>query len=100
MNYGGFNFFAEADVAILQAVVRGEHVIQGMRNKTLRQALPKKSSGQVARIIKRLRLHGLIRKVGSTQKYYVTELGRAIITTALELTRMVLIPELAKNTAT
>ncbi len=87
-------------MAILQAVVRGEHVLQGMRNKTLREALPKKSSGQVARIIKRLRLHGLVRKVGSTYKYYVTDLGRAIITTALELKRMVLIPELAHTMAT
>ncbi len=63
-------------------------------------ALPKKSFGQVARIIKRARVHRLIRKVGSTYKYCVIELGRAIITTTLKLKRMVFISELAKTMLT
>ena len=98
-NYRGFNFFAETDVVLFEAVVRGENVIQGFRNKTLRQSLPGKSSGQIARALQRLRVHGLIRKVGRTYKYYVTDLGRTLITAGLKLKRLVLIPEIAKAMA-
>ena len=98
-NFRGFNFFAETDVTLFEAVVRGENVIQGFRNKTLRQALPDRSSGQIARALQRLRVHGLIRKIGRTYKYYVTELGRTLITAGLKLKRLVLIPEVARAMA-
>jgi hypothetical protein len=44
--------------------VRGEFNISGLQNKTLRLHLPDLSSSQVSRLIKRLRTHGLIKKVG------------------------------------
>lgn len=43
--------------------------------------------------------HGLIRKIGSTYKYYITELGRTVITMGLKLKNLVLIPELARAMA-
>jgi hypothetical protein len=95
--YRGFNFFADEDVALFEAVLSGENVIQGFRNATLRERLPvRKSPGQTSRILKRLWSHGLIKKVGGTYKYYVTDLGRSLITTALKVKRLVLIPELAR----
>jgi len=61
-------------------------------------ALPggvRKTSAQVSRLLKRLRLHGLIRKAGRTYKYYLTQFGKQVITTGLKLRELVLIPQLA-----
>jgi predicted transcriptional regulator len=47
-------------------------------------------------MLKRLRMHGLIKKVHGTYKYYLTRLGRKVITTALKLKTMFIIPSLAE----
>ena len=93
-NYKGFNFFSTQDPALFVALVRGEHTISGLRNKHLRAQLDI-SSGRVSRILKRLRVHGLIKRIGRTYKYYLTELGRRVVLTGLKLTDMVVIPQLA-----
>jgi hypothetical protein len=67
--YRGFNFFDEEDVEVLEAIGQGEFCISGMQNKTLRQLLPGRSSARVSRTIKRLRLHGLIKKTARSYKY-------------------------------
>ena len=93
----GFNFFAHEDIALFEAVLPGEHFLQGFRNSTLRAHLPvPKSPGQVSRILKRLWMHGLIRKIGGTYNYYLTDLGRSLITTGLKVKELVFIPELAR----
>ena len=38
----------------------------------------------VGRILKRLRLHGLIKKIGKTYKYYLTELGQRAVLVGLD----------------
>jgi len=86
-------------VHLFEVIVRGEHTIQGFRNANLREHLPDKSPGQVSRILKRLWSHGLIKKIGSTYKYYITELGRTVITMGLKLKNLVLVPELARAMA-
>ena len=48
-----------------------------------------------ARLLRRLRVHGLIKRIGRTYKYYVTDLGRRVLLTGLKLTEMVVIPQLA-----
>lgn len=53
------------------------------------------SPSQVSRLLKRLRLHGIIKKVGKTYKYYLTELGRHVMVAGLTLKSMFLIPEFA-----
>jgi len=45
--------------------------------------------------LKRLRLHGLVKKVGHTYRYYLTLLGKQVIASGLKLKNMVLIPQLA-----
>jgi len=80
---------------LLCSLVRGEFNISGLQNKTLRHHLPEFSSGQVSRLIKRLRTHGLIKKVGRSYKYYLTTFGKDVIATALELRELVIIPQLA-----
>jgi hypothetical protein len=93
--YKGFNFFASADLNVFLALVRGENTISGFRNTELRERLPDQSSGQISRYLKRLRVHGLIKRVGATYKYYITELGRKVVLTGLKLKELFLIPALA-----
>jgi len=93
--YRGFNFFSDADDSVLKAVARPEFTISGMRNRDLRKHLPDKTPGQVSRCLKRLRVHGLIKRVGRTYKYYLTARGRRAILTGLKLREMVVIPLLA-----
>lgn len=94
-NYKGFNFFSKEDEAILVAVADGKFTLKGITNKELRKLIPDKSSGQLSRILKRLRLHGLLKKVGKTYKYYLTVLGRQVIVAGLKFKNMSLIPDLA-----
>src|SRR5271166_6049262 len=95
-SYRGFNFFSEQDQSLFEIIVRGEHTIAGFRNADIRKHLPDKSPGQVSRLLKRLWMHDLIKKVGATYKYYITELGRTAITMGLKLKELVVIPELAR----
>ncbi len=91
----GFNLFSQEDTSLFRTLLRGEFFISGFTNKDLRQLLPNKNSGQITRLLKRLRVHGLIKKVGRTYKYYLTEFGRQALVMALKLREMVVIPELA-----
>ena len=98
-SYPGFNLFDADDEALFSAIARGEFHISGMQNKTLRRLLPDTNSGQMSRLLKRLRVHGLIKKVGHTYKYYLTRFGKAVITTGLKLRELVIIPQLAFDSA-
>ncbi len=92
--YKGFNFFSDDDQQIFLAIARGEFNIRGFQNKDLRLRLRNKTTSSVCRIIKRLRTHGLIKKITRSYKYYLTVFGRKVITTGLKLKELVIIPEL------
>ena len=92
--YRGFNLFHGDDLELFRAVTHGEFNINGFRNSDLRRILPGKTSGQFSRIIKRLRKHGLIKKVRHSYKYYLTSLGRRTTMVALKLREMFIIPSL------
>ena len=94
-SYKGFNFYDEYDHKLLEVLARGEFNINGLQNKSLRSYFPNKSSAAISRILKRLRSHGLIRKVAHTYKYYLTKLGKAVITIGLAIKEMIVVPELA-----
>ena len=98
-SYPGFNLFNTDDENLLRVIARGEFNITGMQNKMLRRFLPDKNSGQVSRLLKRLRVHGLIKKVGHTYKYYLTHFVKAVITTGLKLRQLVIIPQLALSSS-
>jgi hypothetical protein len=73
-SYRGFNFFEPVDAQILLALESGEFNINGFRNKSLRKKLSDSlSASAVSRILKRLLLHGIIKKVKNTYKYYLTK---------------------------
>jgi hypothetical protein len=94
-NYKGFNFFSNDDLEIMHAIARGEHAITGFRNVDLKRHLRRFSSGQISRHLKRLRVHGLIKRIGCRYKYYLTKLGRRAVLTGLKLRKLFVIPQLA-----
>jgi hypothetical protein len=93
--YRGFNFFDDDDQMLFEILCRGEFFIHGFRNRSLRDHLKRFRSSQISRLLKRLRLHGIIKKVGKTYKYYLTELGRHVAIAGLTLKNLFLIPEFA-----
>jgi len=93
--YRGFNFFDDDDQTLFEILCRGEFFIHGFRNRSLRDHLKRFRSSQISRLLKRLRLHGIIKKVGKTYKYYLTELGRHVAIAGLTLKNLFLIPEFA-----
>src|SRR5262249_60332592 len=80
------NPLAAADVALLEAVNRGEVLLNGFRNRDLRAVLfpaaapaspeaATRQSARVTRLIRLLRAHGVIAKVAKTHRYQVTAAG-------------------------
>ena len=94
-SYRGFNFFDPEDEELFEALGRGEFNITGFQNKDLRLRVKGKNTGQVSRLMKRLRTHGLIKKVGRTYKYYLTGLGKQVTALGLKLKNLHIIPELS-----
>jgi predicted transcriptional regulator len=90
-NYKGFNFFSKNDLMILTAIIRGEFNINGFRNKNMQKLLGFNDS-KISRLIKRLRVHGLIKKVSNSYKYYVTKIGKETIIMAQKIKELVLVP--------
>ncbi len=93
--YKGFNLLSEEDSSWLRLLLHGEFVLKGFANKDLRQHLPGKNSGQITRLLKRLRVHGLIKRAGKCYRYYLSDFGRRAATLALKLREMIIIPQLA-----
>lgn len=80
------NPLAPEDVSLLEAVSRGEFMISGFRNRDLREILmpavedvkeQKRQAAKVTRLLGLLRAHGLIAKVSKTNRYQLTDKGRA-----------------------
>lgn len=94
----GFNLFLREDLEVIRAIVDGAHR-RGMSSKTLRAVLAGKSRGQMGRILRRLRLHGLIKKVGRTYRYYLTKLGSRVLVAACRLRENLIMPALAGQPA-
>jgi len=45
--------------------------------------------------MKRLRVHGIIKKIGKSYKYYLTHFGKEIITCSQKVINMIMIPQLS-----
>ncbi len=95
--YKGFNLLAEQDASLFRLLLNGDFLLQGFSNRALRQHLSTLNSAQVSRLLKHLRVHGLIRKVQKYHRYYLTQFGQKTAILALKLQEMVIIPHLAFN---
>jgi len=93
--YRGFNPFLEEDEKVLQILLRGEHALAGLTARRLRALLKGWSRGRIGRLLRRFRLHGLLRKVGRTYTYHLTPLARRVVTAVLDLKNNMMVPRLA-----
>jgi len=93
--YRALRPIAPEDNDLFAAVMRGEHLLDGFRNRDLREAIapgvrPRSArgrsvAGRGTRYVRLLRAHGLIRKVPRTQLDRITPKGHHAMTTALKL---------------
>ncbi len=97
------------DVALLQAISRGEFATNGFRNRDLRRHLDptsfpashhsqRRASARVGRKLRLLRAHGIIQKVPKTHRYRLTQRGQ-LLTAALFAARSASIKQLIGNAA-
>ena len=66
-----------------------------MSNKDIREKWPEKTASQISRLLKNLRLHGIIKRATNCYRYYVTKLGKQIISAGLKIQELMLIPALS-----
>lgn len=91
----GINLFNSDDELLLRALLHGGYSLKGFTGRQLRHSLLEGwSPGKVSRALKRLRLHGIIKKIGNSYSYYVTKLGKRVIAPLLKIKTRIIIPEL------
>jgi hypothetical protein len=93
----GFNFFDKQDEQILIAIANGKFTINGLRAKNLRSIFSDLKPWKISNILKRLKNLGLIKKIANSYKYYVTTLGKSVITTGLYLKNQIIVPKLSEG---
>ena len=93
-SYAGFNPAREEEARLFAAVLAGDHIAQGFRNKDIRLALHaddlknrRRLSAAVGRVLKRLHVRRLVIKVPRTRRWRVTETGRRILGDTLHVYR-------------
>lgn len=90
----GFNPARAEDVRLFAAVLDGDHVARGFRNRDVRAALfgeddkdRARPSAAVGRLLKRLHARRLLAKIPRTRRWRVTERGRHLLGLAVQLYR-------------
>jgi hypothetical protein len=92
----GFNPARAEEVRLFAAVLAGDHLGPGFRNKDVRAALDggsaqgpawSRRSAAVGRLLKRLHVRGLIAKVPRTRRWRVTDRGRRLLSDTLKTYR-------------
>lgn len=90
----GLNLLHALEQKLFQAILRGEHRLNGFRNRDIVSALdePARDSAarrrnmhRVSRHLQLLRAHGLIQKVPHCHRYQVTCKGEAVMTAAIRI---------------
>lgn len=80
---------------LLQNINKGQFILNGFRNKDIRnylysenirtdEKLKKKLSSAITRKIRLLRAHGIVKKINKTHRYVLTKRGCGIITAILQ----------------
>jgi hypothetical protein len=90
---------------LFQAALRGEHRLQGFRNRDLAQRLypqgtkdageRRRRCGRVTRLIQLLRSHGLVAKIPRTRRYRVTVQGELLMSAAIKVKELDLPKEMS-----
>jgi hypothetical protein len=87
--YRGLRVLEKGDSLLLEAVGRGEWLIQGFTNGQLREVLYKTQAadkpeesrrrGRVSRQLALLRAHGIVRRVSKTRRWMLTKKGQQVV---------------------
>jgi hypothetical protein len=87
----GFNPARREDVRLFAAVLDGDHIARGFRNKDIRAALfgssappTRQQSAAVGRLVKRLHNRQLVAKIPRTRRWRVTDTGRQLLSLAVK----------------
>lgn len=91
-SYAGFNPARREDVRLFTAILEGDHIARGFRNKDIRavlfgpdaKATPRESAA-VGRLVKRLHTRQLVAKIPRTRRWRVTQSGRHLLSLAVQL---------------
>ena len=88
--YTGFNVWDSHTLKLFRVIADGRYLLSGFTNKQLRKELfsentDRKTIGKTTRLLRKLRVHKIIRKVPHSQKYFVTNKGRRIINALIEM---------------
>jgi len=95
-SYAGFNPARREDLRLFAAVLDGDHIAQGFRNKDIRKvfftptqdpAATNQQSAAVSRLLKRLHLRGYVAKIPRTRRWKATDHGRRILGDAVAVYR-------------
>jgi len=85
-SYAGFNPARAAETQLFAAILAGDHIAQGFRNKDLRAALydddnndRRRHSALIGRLLKRLHVRGLVIKIPRTRRWRVNDKGRRVL---------------------
>ena len=93
-SHAGFNPARRDDVLVFKAVLDGDHIARGFRNADIRAPLfgtpqtaaeKRRASAAVGRLLKRLHVRHLVAKIPRTRRWRVTEHGRQLLGTAVQL---------------
>jgi hypothetical protein len=89
----GLNLLRVEEQKLFRAVLRGEHHVNGFRNRDIQAVLfparvksaaeQRRRSAHVSRLLHLLRAHGLIAKIPHAHRYRVTTKGEAVMSAAI-----------------
>jgi len=92
-HYRALRPISPEDALVCQAMMRGEHLVQGFRNQDLRKQLEpekeaapqtrKQAAGRITRLLRLWSAHGLIYRVAKTNYYRMTRKGQEVFATVL-----------------
>jgi hypothetical protein len=92
-SYAGFNPAREEEARLFAAVLAGDHIARGFRNREIRDSLYTEAAERrtqataVGRLLKRLHVRAIITKVPHTRRWRLTENGRRILSDTLQTYR-------------
>jgi hypothetical protein len=89
----GLNLLRVQEQTLFRAVLRGEHHVNGFRNRDIQAVLfptrvrdvaeQRRRTAHVSRLLQLLRAHGLIAKVAHAHRYRTTTKGQALMSAAI-----------------
>lgn len=97
-NYKGFNPLNREDGTLFEILLNGSFITTGFKNKELKSKLTEFlghlnwTTSKVSRLLKRLRVFGLLRKVNNSFRYLLTSRGRFLLTVAVKVKNLITIP--------